>query len=553
MKKITVVVLAIGILLCSCNTKPTSFASDIMSVAMTSQTTTVTKETTTTAKLSETETVPLETEIDTVTEIEEVTTSEPIVSKITLPQNEYVYGDSGLFITSDYDKNTTTIYNTDGRYIQTKDSMEVWNDHLDYSLDKKEAAYIQSVGYQLFYISAEKMEPVFIDYHAQFFKMALSGNAIAYTDSQYTNAYLYLWDGSEKTLITKKCYDPENFLISPDGKTVLYQEKVNQTVKAYLYSHGNLTFIEDDIEPLAITDNGIVYYIKSERLVETLYVQKGDDAENRLKLHEIDDSVIGDDYVFNKDLSELICVSGDEVFIIKDGKLVNSFTDKYRNDNHFFPDSIAIEVKYLPVERKNFRAFGTDTFSGTFYIKEDRNLYCFDEDFNLVKVFDGVMNNRTLKPIDYKLSRGGEILTVKLNNKMFRYEITDPNSLYEYDVPHKIEFIIPAADGNSIYYFTEDYKLYYMKPNEEPLLLISDLEEYDDEPRENNYCAIINNNEMYFLNGGTIYYTDGSVIKKQASGFSSLNFYNGVIILSGKNSDSVVTKDGKIIDSGGLI
>ncbi|MDR0986548.1 MAG: hypothetical protein LBL98_02470 [Ruminococcus sp.] len=544
MKK--VVILAVIMLFCACNITPAAVEITDTSTALTI-TETVTVKTTVTEKPTETTTettVLLTPDTALVNEPSEEEETTPQAEKIELPQNEYIYGDSGLYITSDYDKNTITIYNADGRALTTEDSMEVWNDRLDYSLDRKEAAYIQSIGYGLYYINAEDMEPVFIDNHAQYFKMALSGNAVAYTDSDYENAYLYLWDGNEKTLITENCYDPEVFLISPDGKTVLYQERVNQRHNYYYYTGGTVTFIEEDIDPIAISNNGIVYYKKDYIHDNHLYVQKGGDIENRLGLHEVEYSALAADYVFNKDLTEMICYNDGEVFIIKDGELVNSFADDYRTDNHFFPDSTAIEGEYSPLQGKNLKAFGTDTFVGTYYIPKDRNLYCFDEDFNLVKVFDGVINNRTNRPIDYKLSRDGKILTVKLNNKMYRYEITDPNSLYEYDVSHKIEFLIPAEDGNSIYYFTQTGELFYMKPNEEPLLIASDLAEFDENFRDNNYCAIINNNEMLFLNDGVLYFTDGASLTKKAEGFRSLSRSGGVYFLT--------DKDGEIIDAGGF-
>jgi hypothetical protein len=522
MRKLSFLIIAVLLSFCSCNIEPAAVDT---SLAATAETTTesVTVKTVTEKITEKTTTAPVSK-----TSKEEVITTES--KRIELPQNEFMYGDSGLFITSDYDERTTTIYNADGRYIKTEDSMEVWNDYLDYSLDRKKAAYIQMVGYQLYYISAEDMKPVFIDYHAQYFKIALSGNAVAYTDSDYSNAHLYLWDGNKKTLITENCYDPEVFLISPDGKTVLYQEKVNQRHNFYYYTNGTVTFIEEDIEPIAISDNGIVYYKKDNIHDNHLYVQKGGDIENRLKLHEVKDSVLPDDYGFNKDLTEMICYFDGEVFIIKNGELVNTFKDDYSTDNHFFPDSVA-------TYGYDVKIFGTDTFAGTFYIPKDRNLYCFDENLKLIKVFDGVINNRTHRPIDYKLSRDGEILTVKLNNKMFRYEINDPESLYEYDVPHKIEFLIPADDGNSIYYFTQDGKLFYMMPNEEPHLLASDLVKFGDNFRDNNNCTIVGNNEMFFLNGGSLYFTDGVTLSKKSDGYSSLRNIGGVIILDYHSSD----------------
>ncbi|MDR0903775.1 MAG: hypothetical protein LBM59_04010 [Ruminococcus sp.] len=245
--------------------------------------------------------------------------SNPELGKLT-PAN-YVYNDEGLRIRSD---TKTTIYTDDGKEIQIDDEMSPFSS-VAYSLDHKEAAFTAVTDNTLYYISAEDMEPVFVDYYVHNFEMAASGDGIAYTDSKGDYANLYLWDGKENHLITENCYLPSRLLISPDGKTVLFQEKVDNIIKYYYYTNGEITFIDEHIEPIAIADGGSIIYYEKDR---ALYVQKYGDNENRLKVVDYSDKSNSMQYRFNTDNTEMIYADGKYTYIIKNGSDIYETSDE---------------------------------------------------------------------------------------------------------------------------------------------------------------------------------------------------------------------------------
>jgi hypothetical protein len=442
-----------------------------------------------------------------------------ISDKLTPPK--FIYNDYGLYFDDYWNdeawEGKTTIYRTDGKYVTTKFDMDVWHDYLDYSLDKTKAAFIQSVGYQLYYISAEDMEPIFIDYHAQYFKMALSGNGIAYTDSEMSNAYLYLWDGKEKTKITEKCYDPDVFYISPDGKGVLYKES---SIGYYYYENGESTFIEKKIEPIALADNGYIYYKKD----NALYVQKGGDTENRITLLESKED-LHFSYNFNANLTEMMYSSNGELYIIEDGEKITKISDtiEYGSGLHLFPDKMAQKA-----------AFGIESFAGTLYLSNDHNLYYFDENFQLHILIENVINEETNFPLDYKLSRGGNIFTVKIYDTIYRMDINEPNKMTEYDIDENVEYFIPTEDGNGIFYFTDNQELMFMKQGEEVTLLLKDIGDLRED-----YFLIINNDELLFINDDKLTFADSKSAKilNDDLYFVQVNIQNGVMYLYGKHSE----------------
>jgi hypothetical protein len=463
---------------------------------------------------------------------------------------EFIYNDYGLYFDNYWNEETreskTTIYRTDGKNITTKFDMNVWNDDLDYSLYHTKAAFIQSVGYQLFYISAEDMEPIFIDYHAQYFKMALSGNGIAYTDSEMSNAYLYLWDGKEKTKITEKCYDPEEFFISPDGQGVLYKEYKDGALGYYLYKDGESTFVGKNIEPIALADDGYIYYENN----SGLYVQKGGNIDNRITLFESKDENLRYSYGFNKDLTEMIYESDNKFYIVKDFNTIIPISDNfdYVEGYNIFPANTARDVSE--------NIYGIDSFAGTLYLSFDKNIYCLDDNFELQVLVKNAVppEAQYLYMTDYQLSRDGRNFIIKSYSEIYRIDLQSPNAIEKYDINDKVSHFVLPDDGKGLYYFTEKQEMWFVQRDSEPRLLTSDLPEYDLNSYYNNYCQIINNNELYFLSGGAFCYSDGKTFEKLTPDeqyFVQLSVNCGIMHLYGRYGEYfyLVMNDGTFIET----
>jgi hypothetical protein len=476
---------------------------------------------------------------------------------------KYTFADNGLFIRDEYGEHyigNTFIYSADGKATSTKDTLQVWNDYLDYSLDRKSAAFIQAIGYQLHFVSAEKMEPTFIDYHAQYFEMASSGGGIAFVDnSEMSRAHLYLWNGKTTTLISENCYEQDEFLISPDGQAVLYHEKEGSQREYYYYKDGVSTYIDEDITPVGFSENGdIIYYEKW----KVLYAQKGSDVAGRTEVYDsrnLDQHYDGI-FSFNKNHSELMFSYGDKLLHTKNGAKATLIADdfSYSQDAHFFPDYTAV------CEDMSSRTFGIDSFAGTLYIDSENSLYCFDRQFNMKLLKKDFVRKKTAYgtgvETKFYLSRDGYVVTYRENDKVYRFDVRSPKSVMPYDTPHAV-LALPTADGNAIYYFEEDKDLYYvclyyLTADGEKKLLTDELH-YENLNFYLGSCFITDSDELYFINNGGFWHSD----KNSATKLSELNgiyydmiYEGGLFFLNGINNfgneiapDEVVTKDGKYI------
>ncbi|MDR0942941.1 MAG: hypothetical protein LBM41_00205 [Ruminococcus sp.] len=465
--------------------------------------------------------------------------------KLTPPK--YTHNDYGLYFDNYWNDETgetkTIIYRTDGKSITTKERMY---DYINYSLDRTKAAFNQSADYQLFYISAVHMEPIFIDYHVRYFKMAISGNGIAYTDSEMSNDYLYLWDGKVKTKITEKCYDPDEFFISPDGQGVLYKEYKDNALGFYYYENGKSTFVGKNFEPIALADDGYIYYEED----NALYIQKGNDTENRITLLENKDKNLRYTYGFNKDLTEMIFESDNKFYIVKDFDTIIPISDNFDfiDGYNIFPVNTARD------DSENI--YGIDSFAGTIYLSFDRNIYCFDDNFNLQVLVKNAVPPEAehLYMTDYQLSRDGRDLVVKSYGDLYHVDLQSPNTIEKYDINDNVSHFALTDDGKGLYCFTEKQELWFAQRNSEPRLLASDLPEYNLNPYDNNHCQIINNDEMYFTTGGTFCYTDGKTVEKLTPDdkfYLEVIVYSGIIYLyGGHNTDYsyIVFNDGTFIE-----
>ncbi|MDR0903774.1 MAG: hypothetical protein LBM59_04005 [Ruminococcus sp.] len=161
----------------------------------------------------------------------------------------------------------------------------------------------------------------------------------------------------------------------------------------------------------------------------------------------------------------------------------------------------------------------------------------------------GEVSNRY---VNCKVSRDGNIVNFKLRNQVYRYDLRDPQNILNYNITQNVKYFIPTDNASSIYYFTEDNKLYYKNIAEKEVLIASGLLPYDDVANDNVNCFIVNEDEMYFINGGKLYFTDketATVITGDERKFERLDVEYGLAYLYdlNKSLQYILTKDGKLL------
>ncbi|MDR0943133.1 MAG: DUF5050 domain-containing protein [Ruminococcus sp.] len=588
MKKSRIKALAIALTtafsMCACNPEVTELPESyetaeeafIAMSTLSNRTTTATAEITTVLiddNIQTETTVPPKTSDNKKTETESFTATSSetdytydVLSEMKIEDKDYIFGDDGLLITHGYNEKysgNTFIFRADGEQITTKDTMAVWNNYLDYSLDNKKAAYIQSAGYQLFYISDEDMEPVFIDYYAQYFKIAPSGNGIAYSDSDEYKANLYLWDGKEKHLITEKCYEPYAFFISPDGQTVLYSQTDNGKKSWYCYTNGRSTLVGTNINPFAITDNGeIIYYMND----NAVYAQKKN--EQLRLLYDMSEGEKTLTYSFNKDRTEIMYAIDDNLYISKDAEkpiCILTGMEEIEGDElpHLFPDKIAKTGGSDGV-------YGIDSFAGTFFT--NNNLYYIrgfdDGKFTAETILSDIANEGNDpedkdhtsydgKEMNYNISRDGRIITYLKNNVIYRYDVYEKKTETPFLITGEAQFYFPTEKGDAVYYFNTGKALYYAVPDGEKMLVIGGLMDFATHWRDFVFDdVVIDGDKLYFINEGIVWCCDGKdEVQISADGdfYTEIELQGGLIALTGLTfgnnitDNAVLTRDGTLI------
>jgi hypothetical protein len=427
-----------------------------------------------------------------------------------------IYDNEGLFITGDNER--TQIFSKSGKMSEIEKPFGgYYFSDVDYSLDRKKAAFMQQIGWQLYFISEDDFEPVLIDHYVYCFKMSASGNGVAYTDSEYPNAYLYLWDGETSELVTEKCYDPYDFCISPDGKTIGYNEYDNETERfsGYFYNNGKSLSLGEGTRVFAVTDNARTVFFTVDG--EYLYAQHGDDIDTRVLL-ATDNSGRGlFDYSFNKDMTEMMYTNGDEINIIKTG------SEKYKifqiqNKKEFEP-RYRIFPPYTSVKYNDFEIYGIDSFADTYYLTYYDTIVHITEDFHAEITASDVKTRYSPHMITPQVSTYGNILTYETNGQIRRMDFSDPENTDVCLTDEPILFFVSTNDGSGLYYFNEKTELYFIDEQNNKTLVCNDV--VDKYGLDNDYhstgnfrMALFEDKKLYFLSDEKLLFSDGGPAKE---------------------------------------
>ena len=199
--------------------------------------------------------------------------------------------------------------------------------------------------------------------------IASGGNGVAYTlhDVEKNETGAYLFDGKKTEKIAS---DAEITAISPDGKTVCYRKLAKEDgsytgdYRGVYYTGGDEHDIGSGCSIFAVANGAkfIYFWRESNSGDYTVYVQKKDNEDSRVKVLTSDDTVNA--CVFNRDYSQAVYQVEDKgTFLVKNGsdpvKLTSKECSPLIPDGTAFSYSDKTDVEYFTV--------GVDDF-------EDKNL-----------------------------------------------------------------------------------------------------------------------------------------------------------------------------------
>lgn len=362
-------------------------------------------------------------------------------------------------------------------------------------------------GYVLYYVGGNVRE---IAKNVCAARISANGGSIVYVknfDSASNTAELYIYSGGKSRLITSDYSAALNmgrFAISPDGKTVAYT--LSAAGAAY-YWDGRQHALGTGMDPFAIADGAkYVYYQDDDGSV---YVQKGADAGSKEKLIDVSDlrnsSAASSDFFFNRDLSQILYLSGATTYISLNGGPGEPLTGAV-SDMLLPPGTAEVSVNFSIYVSP--AVIGCADFADMFYITDTGNIIRIGKDYTPATVA-----RNTVSP---EIANDGATIVYLKGDSIYRVNglKSDPAEVEPFNGDLR-EFFLTSG-GNAVFFMDSGGGLYYQKFGGKPNMAASDC-----------YCinGLFKGNRLYYTTGDKeLYWTTGG--KGRAAGGFGGDFFS---------------------------
>ena len=416
----------------------------------------------------------------------------------------------------------TVIIATDGQNITTIDGYYInFGYYHAASLDGTKAAAIisnepygsneNSILWGLYYITDA---PQLIARDIASFKLSASGSAVVYDNGKEE---LWLYDGSNATHIseyTSYYLGYAGYVISPDGKSVLY----NSDNKLYLWN-GSIVLIGENFKPVAVSDGSAYIYFSDND--NAIYAQKGSDKNTRMRLGEHSPQLY-----FNNDMSQVILDYDDSIHLCHNAEKLQpiSGNSNFRIQGIILPENVA--TVYYNTAFSNMENDHAMRYSGivepdkydSYYdvyiigILDFRSIMFWsqDDEYN-----DSVIRINSQYEVDYVIKDDNNIdtdtLSLATDGKTLTYRNWSDDRIYQIDAlgpnakPRRIseddiEDFAVTYDGGAMYYINGDDVVYYQTSTSVPSFVDISI----DTP-----FGVFNNGNLYYIKNGELYVSSG--------------------------------------------
>lgn len=396
--------------------------------------------------------------------------------------------DSMLPIYNQDDEKTSIIINNK-LHSKTIDSEAA---DLTFSMDNK-IGFMLDEDDTLYAVDSKKITK--IAENVEEFVSSLYGKGVAYMTF---DDELYLYDVAKDKKEKVSGDAPYNFVISPNGKTVLYntyEDEDSSETKLSLYTNGKSTNLTKDLEAVAVADSAkYIYAISDEDELYTLNT-KGD--KNKLSNDVRRQS-------FNNDYSEVL-------FITNDGGTYLSVKGKDKS-------KISSDMAYILLPS------GVSSVSNSYNISSFKNqafLALTDSD-NVVSIVNskGESESVVKKVSNVSISNDGKTIFYTKNDKLYRSDLKADAEGVELvkDISSNAKYAI-TPDGKGVYYIDDDEILRYTTNGKKNEKILDDV----------NSVVVTNKGVALFINDDDELYstTNG----KKASKISQNDEETSVIIV----------------------
>ena len=269
------------------------------------------------------------------------------------------------------------------------------------------------------------------------FQLSADGSTVAYIDVDQS---LYL--GSTKTGECEEiAEDAVSVVLSPNGKTVVYMTYEKDEPVTWLHNAKEPVELGESLYPLAVSDGAKYLYCINEKNALVLVDKKGDTEK---LCADVDD---GNDFLFNKDLSQIIFCAKDKWYIcVKGGE----------------KEKISIDATYLSMLTPRWSQSVTTGYAAIYNVKSLTGRFYYGSG-EIVYLQKNLESEKVVDEVDtVTVSDDGKRVYFLTDNNRLKYvTASDPDE--EVDVAKHVYDYEVLSDGKTVCYYDEDNILYVLK------------------------------------------------------------------------------------------
>ncbi len=377
----------------------------------------------------------------------------------------------------------------DGRLLSQ--TLSMGGDVLALSIPSDE--YASSGAYTLYLLYDNSL--VEIEEYVLSYAMSNDGSAVVYVN---TDGELMLYNATDATRkkITDEPYE-HRYSLSPNGDSVLYAKERNTGSTLYLWKDGKSTEINDNLIPMALSNDGeVIYYINPDK--DSIYVSTEKGGEIKL-VNGVSDKYNSLYLVYNADHTQILISLGDDAYLSKNGEeKVKLTSDGLRQ----FGATLTRGISVSQTVSDSWSNYAVVISAATSPLRDFRNQYFLDDNGELKYV------NKKLKITDvaedissYQTSDSGKTIYYRTTERvLMRGE--KPKGKFK-EVATEVSSYTVTANGRACYLLDSSSTLSYVKMTGKIKHIADDV--HDLQITHDSYALFIS--DYHSTNGGTLYHS----------------------------------------------
>ncbi len=299
--------------------------------------------------------------------------------------------------------------------------------------------------------------------------LSADGSAVAYVND---DQQLVLYDVDDRDTVAVAAKPFSDFVLSPDGGSVLYRLTGGDTSMLYAYVEGREISVSDNGSPIAISNDGkLIYYYDYNN--DTVCVRKANGET--VVLAEVEDKNRRLVCYLNEDHDEILFSLANRVYYARKGGAATLLTEKGIETVGDFAYWCRVSGNTLPI----------DSFAGQYFTDSQCHLYHIGKDDRVTMVSNGVSA--------FSMAITGDVLYYLTTAKDL-YRVESSNVEKKVKMASDVSAYILSPDGQKCYYIDGKNNFWMIKKDCKPRLIATNVL-MGTVTREGNALFVIKNAE----------------------------------------------------------